>query len=179
MSFVKGFFRLLCAFVVAMSGTVATRISYGWDGTPSLFGANSAFVDMFNGRQPINHYEDIQNSGWIDVTNTGRPFFQFHIECLGQGQREIEVLFEHGQLFNEQILKTRLVRHVNVAEVDYYGKTLLWEIPIDRQYGPFARIKAIYNKSDFAVIVQALAPASAQPVDGPIVLDYEVPEEEA
>lgn len=185
MTFLRGFLRFMAAFIVANAhGVLAQRVSYGWDGTQATANTQSAYIDVLPGWQTIAAGANFQNGGWVDLLNVGRPFFMFIIEANGTGQRNVEVVIEYGRFYNvnpRQILKTRIARELNLANVEYQPKTLLWNIPLLKEYGHLARVKSITNNGDMSIDVECQAPSSAQPVDDGVisVLDYEVIEEDS
>ena len=176
MMYLRDLLRLGIALLNASFATLPQRVSYEWNGEAASARTQSSFVDFFAGIQTLAATEVAENSGWLDYTNVGRPFCMLFIQAQGTGQRNVEVLIEHARLFDGQLLKTTVERFVNLAEVDYSPKQLVWNLPLEKSIGPFMRVKSITNNGDMTITAQALGPASAQPVDPNDipVLDYEV-----
>lgn len=175
MVYIKGIVAIVWAIMHAVPGIIPARVTYPWDGTPATQNSRTDFIDFWGGTQNIDAGDHVTDSGWIDFTNVGRPFCQVEIETLGNGLREVEVIIEYAEWYQDSLLVLNRTRHNTVAEVDYYPKSVIWNVPIDKRLGIFARVKWINNKGDMGILVKCYAPASGQPVaSDTAVIDREV-----
>ena len=177
MRFVKELIDIMWHYILNLYTITATTVVYDWDGEMDR-SSMPAYVDSFGGSFSVSSGDESEYGGWLDFTDCGNPKYQLRITAQSVGLRHIEVLVDYARMINGQIEVTGRQRRVTMNEVDYAPKTLLWNVPIDKSIGGYARVRRIRNLGDMDVDIDVKSLGAVRIVPSTItIVDREVEEE--